>query len=99
MCTTTSTPMIPPSMPSMLTDPHFDPPLFFFHLSPSHSYIPSCLKVTVSHQPRHQRPTSRKGLNAREAASVSKKYKSHWKVGLPADIMASLATSDVSKCP
>ncbi|KAI0288777.1 hypothetical protein BC826DRAFT_1036155 [Russula brevipes] len=96
MCTMTSTPTISPAVPSMLTDPRFDP--LFLPSFTSHSYIPSCLKVTVSHQPHHQHTTSRKGLNVCEAASASKKYKSHQKVGLPADIMASLATSDVSKC-
>ena len=37
----------------------------------------------------------KKGLNARQAAVATKKYKSHRKVGLPGDIIASMYTSDV----
>ena len=36
----------------------------------------------------------RKGLDARQAAVANKKYKSHRKIGLPSDIIASLATND-----
>ena len=38
--------------------------------------------------------TSRKGLDARQAAYANKKYKSHRKVGLPNDIKASIAAED-----
>jgi hypothetical protein len=37
----------------------------------------------------------RKGLDAQQAAFVNKKYKSHQRIGLPSDILASLATNDV----
>jgi hypothetical protein len=41
--------------------------------------------------------TSRKGLNAREAAFANKQYKSHRRVGLSADILASIKAKDASK--
>jgi len=34
----------------------------------------------------------RKGLDARQAAVANKKYKSHRKIGLPGDIIASIPT-------
>ena len=37
----------------------------------------------------------RKGLNARQAAVASKKYKSHRKIALTADITGSIPKSDV----
>jgi len=41
--------------------------------------------------------TSRKGLDAHQAAFVNKQYKSHWKVGTPNDIIKSLASQDQKK--
>ena len=38
--------------------------------------------------------TSRKGLNARQAAFANKRYKSHRRVGLPHDIVQSMDTQD-----
>jgi hypothetical protein len=36
----------------------------------------------------------RKGLNAWQAALANKKYKSHGKIGLPSDIIASIDVGD-----
>ena len=41
--------------------------------------------------------TSRKGLDARQAAFANKQYKSHRKVGTPNDIIWSLASQDQKK--
>ena len=41
---------------------------------------------------------SRKGLNTCQAAYANRKYASHRRVGLPGDIIASLATEDTLKC-
>ena len=38
--------------------------------------------------------TSRKGLDARQAAFANKQYKSHRKVGLPSEITQSLGAQD-----
>jgi hypothetical protein len=38
--------------------------------------------------------TSRKGLNACQATFANKQYKSHQRVGLPSDIIESLATQN-----
>jgi hypothetical protein len=40
---------------------------------------------------------ARKGLNARQAAYANRTYKSHRRVGLPSDIIASLAMKDTLK--
>jgi len=48
----------------------------------------------ASHTHRLDNATSRKGLNARQAAFANKQYKSHRRVGLPSDIIQSLATQD-----
>jgi hypothetical protein len=40
---------------------------------------------------------SRKGLNACQAAFSNRKYKAHRRVGLPSDIIDSLATKDTVK--
>jgi hypothetical protein len=37
----------------------------------------------------------KKGLNARQAAVATKKYKSHRKIGLPSDIISSIPTNDI----
>ena len=40
--------------------------------------------------------TSRKGLDARQAAYANKKYKSHRRVGLPSDIIAAINAKNAS---
>ena len=47
------------------------------------------LLISLSH-------VSRKGLDARQAAFANKKYKSHRRVGLPSDVIASLAAQSAS---
>ena len=49
------------------------------------------------HMHRLDNATSRKGLNACQAAFANKKYKSHRSVGVPGDIMKALAIQDVQK--
>src|SRR5260221_14791448 len=46
------------------------------------------------HMHRLDNTTSRKGLNACQAAFANKRYKSHRRVGLPNDIIQSLAIQD-----
>jgi len=49
------------------------------------------------HTHRLDNMTSRKGLNVHQAAFANKQYKSHWRIGLPSDIIESLATQDEYK--
>ena len=46
---------------------------------------------------RLDKTITRKGLNARQAAYANRKYASHRRVGLPTDILASLAIEDTLK--
>jgi len=39
--------------------------------------------------------TYRKGLDVQQAAFANRKYKSHRRIGLPSDILTSLATVDI----
>jgi hypothetical protein len=55
--------------------------------------VRACICVCVRLD-RLDNPTSRKGLNACQAAFANKKYKSHRRVGLPSDITACLAAKD-----
>ena len=47
---------------------------------------------------RLDKTISRKGLNACQAAYANRKYAFYRRVGLPGDIIASLATEDTLKC-
>jgi hypothetical protein len=52
------------------------------------------MRICAAYAIRLDNATSRKGLNARQAAFANKQYKSHRRVGLPSDIIKSLAIQD-----
>jgi hypothetical protein len=58
-------------------------------------FIVSGLLREVSHIFIHlDNMISRKGLDTCQATFLNKKYMLHWRVGLPSDIIASLAAKD-----
>ena len=60
-------------------------------------YMDAYRYARTPHTHRLDNATFRKGLNMCQAAFVNKLYKSHQRIGLPSDLIESLATQDEYK--